>query len=131
MRTTFGPPKLSVFAISVNQALDVYRVVRSEVEDDPVFLSSLRSHYELAQEPRRGERYSTIIHMGISTYIRPQLAHDAARRFGKLGDYVAQLHLAHGRGFNYARTGNPGHLTVWGHPVKLREAAVDIVRVER
>jgi hypothetical protein len=94
--------------------------------NDPVLLNSLRSHYELGEEPRNVERSSTAIHMGISVYLNEGVAHGTAQRFSKLGDFVARLVLLSDRGFNFARTGQPLHLTVWGDPIKLQSAIADI-----
>jgi hypothetical protein len=118
-------------SLEPNLEVDVYRIVRSDVPDDPVLENSLKSNYELSEPPRKVERLSTAVHMGISTYLSPGDAVGTARKFDKLGDYVAQIALRPGRGFNYARTGHAGHLTVWGDPVKLLESVVDITPVER
>ena len=64
--------------------------------------------------------------MGISIYLNEGVAHGTAQRFPKLGDFVAQIVLKHGNGFNYAQTGQPLHLTIWGDPIKLSSAVVDI-----
>ena len=69
--------------------------------------------------------------MGISVHQRREDAEGTALRFPRLGDYTAQLDLQYGHGFNYARTGMPGHLTLWGDPFKLREVLVDIEPIER
>jgi hypothetical protein len=130
-RTTFGPSRLVVLGLEPNLEVDVYRIVRSDLLDDPVLENSLKSNYELSEPPRKVERLSTAVHMGISSYLSPRDAIDTARKFDKLGDYVAQVRLRPGRGFNYARTGHPGHLTVWGDPVKLLESVVDITPVGR
>jgi hypothetical protein len=131
MRTTFGPLRLTVLDIRPGENVPVFRIVRSDSTDDPVFLNSLRSHYELSEEPRKVERRSTVIHMGISVYVNSNDAVRTARRWPRLGDYVAHLELRSDMGFNFAHTGQPGHLTIWGEPVKLRDAAVDIETVER
>ena len=58
MRTSYGPPHLAVYELQPGEALICWRIVRSEHPDDPVFLNSLRSHYELSEEPRKVERTS-------------------------------------------------------------------------
>ena len=127
MRTTHGPNRLSV--VTVERAVDVFRIVRSDDFEDPAFLDSLRSHYELSEEPRKVEREWTVIHMGISVYINPAQAAATAERWPRIGTYVARIELRPGHGFNIARTGFPGHLTLWGEPVKLRDATTDIESV--
>jgi hypothetical protein len=104
----------------------VFRIVRSDNVEDPVLLNSLRSNYELGEEPRKVERSSTVIHMGLSAYLDEGVAHGTAQRWEKLGRYVAELRLRPGQGFNFAHTGHPLHLTLWGDPVKLQAAVADI-----
>ncbi|MBV9916319.1 MAG: hypothetical protein JO153_07435 [Solirubrobacterales bacterium] len=126
MRKTVGPARIVVLEVDPGRGFSVYRIVRSEYLDDPVFLNSLRSNYELDHPPRGVERSSTVIHMGVSAYISEYLAQQTAQRWEKLGDYIAEVQLAPGRGFNFAYTGHPQHLTIWADPVKLREAVVGI-----
>jgi hypothetical protein len=111
--------------------LEVFRIVRSDYPEDSMFLDSLRSHYEMTKEPRRVERFWAVIHMGISVYVELEQALETARRFSKLGGYVAHLQLQPDRGFNYAYTGHNGHLTLWAEPVKLRDVTTDITPVSR
>lgn len=129
MRTTLGPPHIEVCEMRPNTELTVYRIVRSEHADDPVFQNSFRSSFDLEKPPRGVERSSAVIHMGISAYREPGAAIETARRWPKLGDYLARVVLAGGNGFNWARTGPPLHLTVWGDPVKLSEAVADITPI--
>jgi hypothetical protein len=89
-------------------------------------MNCFRSHYELGEEPRRVERSSAVIHMGISAYLNESVAHGTAQRWPKLGDFIAEMRLRPGQGFNFAHTGHPTHLTMWGDPVKLLEGVVDI-----
>lgn len=103
--------------------------MQSEHPDDPVFVRCFRSHYELGEEPRKVERNSSVMHMGISTYLDEAIARGTAQRWPKLGEWVARLEMQHGNGFNYAHTGPPGHLTIWGDPVKLSAMVVDVVPV--
>jgi hypothetical protein len=126
VKTTFGPLRITVVDIPPGRPLEVFRIVRSDGAGDPVLLNSFRSHYELSDEPRGVERRSAVIHMGISMYSAEQIARGTAQRFDKLGGFVARLHLGVGRGFNFAHTGHPSHLTVWGDPVKLVDCVIDI-----
>lgn len=126
MRTTTGPARITVLELDPGRAITVWRIVRSDNPDDPVFLNSLRSHYELGDDPRGVERSSAIIYMGISAYVDEAAAHGTAQKWDKLGDFIAEIRLRAGNGFNFAHTGQPLHLTIWGHPVKLQDAVVDI-----
>jgi hypothetical protein len=126
MKTTFGPPTLRVCECRPGTWFEAYRIVRSDAREDPALLNCFRSNFDLCREPRRAERSSAVIHMGISMYMTPSAAIETAQAFPKLGSYVAFLRLEHGHGFNWARTGPDCHLTIWGDPVKLVEAVVDI-----
>ena len=126
MDITFGEPAVTIRQLSPRTRLTVYRIVGSDSPDDPVFVRAFRSHYELSEEPRRVERQSAVIHMGISTYIDERSAVETARRWPKLGDYIARVDLEPGHGFNFALTGHPRHLTIWGDAIKLAEATSDI-----
>lgn len=68
--------------------------------------------------------------MGISVYLNPSDAVATAQRWPRLGEYVAQIELRWEMGFNFAHTSQPGHLTLWGDPVKLRDAMAVIKTVE-
>ena len=126
MRKTTGPARIVVLEVDHGRPITVYWIVRSDNLDDPVFLSSLRSNYALNNPPRNIERSSTVIHMGISAYMEEGMAHETAQRWEKLGDYVAEIRLTSGHGFNFAHTGHRSHLTIWADPVKLREAVVGV-----
>lgn len=124
VRATTGPARIVVQEIEPGRALTVYRIVRAT--DETALLDSFRSHYELGQEPRKVERSSAVIHMGISTYADDGVARGTAQRWERLGDHVAEIRLREGQGFNFARTGHPLHLTVWGDPIRLRDGIVDM-----
>lgn len=129
VRTTHGPDRITVLEIAPGGELKVFRIVRSENPDDPVFLNSLRSHYELSDEPRKVERRWTVIHMGISVYLSADRATRTALLWPKLGEHVASFQLGPDMGFNYGHTGHTGHLTLWADPVKLRDSIVDVESV--
>jgi hypothetical protein len=111
------------------EEFDVFRIVRTAVVEDPVMLNSLRSHFALSEEPRKVERNSTVVHMGISVYLDVELARGTAQQWPKIGDHIARVRLTDGRGFNLADTAQPGHLTLWADPFKLLEAITDIEAV--
>ncbi|MGI8558861.1 MAG: hypothetical protein ACR2ND_11240 [Solirubrobacteraceae bacterium] len=130
-RVTFGGATLVVYDIDDGTELNLYRVVRGDRAQAVEFLDSFRSHYELGAPPRRHERRSTIIHMGLSTYRSAPQAVGTARRFPRIGSHVAQLRLVPDEGFNFADTGHPGHVTVWGDPFSLARSVIDIQIVDR
>jgi hypothetical protein len=129
MRTTLGRPQLVVLALRPGEQFEVFRIVRAAVRDDPVMLNSLRSHFALSEEPRRVERDSTVIQLGVTVYVAAELARGTAQRFPKIGDHIGRIRLEHGHGFNFADTAQPGHLTLWADPFKLLEAITDIEAV--
>lgn len=110
--------------------LTVYRIVRSDNVEDPVFVNSLRSHYEMKAEPRYIEKRAASIHMGLSVFMTRAQAAETAKKWPAIGTFVAQLELTAGHGFNFADTAGPGHLTLWADPVKLARVAGDITSVE-
>lgn len=124
-----APATIVVYAPEEDSAFAVWRIVKTDERGDPAFLDSLRSNYDLGRPPRRREEHWSIVHMGISTFSDPRAAAGTARKWPVIGEWVAQIALTHGQGFNVAHTGMPGHLTLWGDPIKLLEAVVDIVAV--
>lgn len=51
-------------------------------------------------------------------------------RFPAIGGHLARLRLTAGRGLNFADTGLPGHVRIWGDPAVLAGCVVDIEAVE-
>ena len=83
--------------------MTVFRIVRSDNTEDPVLLNSFRSNYELGDEPRKVERSSTVVHTWACRPIWRRVSRTVRRSGGsKLGDYVAEVRLRHGHGFNFA-----------------------------
>lgn len=106
----------------------VHRIVRGR--SGPATLDSLRSHYEQDLPPRGYERRLAVIHMGLSVFTSRDAARAMALRWPKIGRFLAEIQLEPESGFCLANTGSPGHSTLWGRPLQLRDAIVDIVHVE-
>ncbi len=106
----------------------VHRIVRGHAS--PATLDSLRSHYERDLPPRGYERRLAVIHMGLSVFSSQEAARAIALRWPKIGRFLAEMQLQPGSGFCLADTGRPGHFTLWGRPLQLLDAIVDIVHVE-
>ena len=68
--------------------------------------------------------------MGLSMFERPDQAAATALQFPVIGGFLAHVRLTADGGFGAADTGPPGHLTVWGRPVQLLKAVVDIASVD-
>jgi hypothetical protein len=112
--------------VVVREPIVAFRVVRGSSLQQQDVLESFRSNYELDRPPRGIEGRIAVIQMGISMFRRRGQAEGLARRFPVIGDQIARMSLTGGRGFAYADTGPVGHMTVWGRPVQLVEAIVDI-----
>src|ERR1700683_3805423 len=88
-RSAFGP-RLDVLmagspGLVIHDAgespVTVYRVVRSENLEDPVFVNSLRSHSEMKAEPRHVEKRAASLHMGLSVFLMREQATETARKW--------------------------------------------------
>lgn len=113
---------------SLREVTTVHRIVRGR--SGPATLSSLRSHYERDLPPRGYERRLAVIHMGLSVFSSQDAARAMALRWPKIGRFLAEMQLEPGSGFCLADTGRPGHSTLWGRPLQLRDSIVDIVHLE-
>ena len=128
-RNTYGEAKLVVVELLPDFETRLYRVTKSDDPSEEEFLDSLRSHYEIGWHPRGAPR-PAVLHMGLSMFRTPEKARGTAWKWPVMGEFVAELELTSGNGFNLADTGAPGHVTVWGDPMWLRDAVVDILPVE-
>jgi hypothetical protein len=71
-----------------------------------------------------------LIHLGLSMYLEPAMVSATARRWPRIGRYIATVHLEPNNGFCYANTAQPGHITVWGRPLQLLACLADILPVD-
>lgn len=108
--------------------LELFRIVKTDVAGD--LLDCFTSSFALDRPPRGWEQRSTVIHMGLSMFERPRQASATAHRYPQLGSYIARVHLAAQHGFGVARTGPPGHMTVWGRPLEFFHGVVEISSVD-
>ncbi len=121
-----GPILTVAHLLQDGDLFEVWRVIRNGRGD----LDNFRSAYELRRPPRRVQRDSTPIWMSLSMYGSREKANAVALLFPKIGDEVARIDLVGGQGFAFAETIEPGHLSVWGHPIKLQAAVTDIYPVQ-
>jgi hypothetical protein len=104
-----------------------YRIVKDVDPGHPDMLDSFRSNYELGAPPRSLEFESMLIHLGLSMYLKAEMAIATALRWPRIGQHVAEVHLEPNNGFCYAATAQHGHLTVWGRPLQLVACISDIL----
>jgi hypothetical protein len=125
------PDELEPLPLDEGEELTVFRIVRCADLDAPEFADSFRSHAELGLPPRPGSPAAShpLIHEGISVFESQEAAVETARRFPRIGDYVAELRIKPDPGIRYLRWGAKGHLTLWGAPIKLALTAVDTIPV--
>jgi hypothetical protein len=127
------PPEDNVEPIELTEGeeLTVFRIVRNADMDAPEFVDSFRSHAELGLPPRRRspEEDHPLLHEGVSVFESRQAAIETARRFPRIGNYVAELRIKPDSEIRYLRWGARGHLTLWGDAVKLALTAVDTMIV--
>ena len=108
----------------------MYRCVLTEDRDNPSFVDSFKSNYERGKRPRRVEMKFTPAHMGLSTWLAREQAASIGRLFPETaGEFTAEVRLAPEIGAAFARTGPPGHLTIWGRAPQLALVAVDILPI--
>lgn len=130
-RETYGEQVIVVRELLPSWRTKLFRIVKSGDRGDQAVLDSLRSHYELGTVPRRHGPRSAVLNMAVSMYREREQASKTARNWWpKIGSHVAELELVAGKGFNFADTGHPGHVSVWGDPLELLACVVDIVPVE-
>jgi hypothetical protein len=125
------PPSLVVYEVDEADAVwPLYRIVKSANPSDDGFDRAFRSSYELGKRPRHIADRLAVVHMGLSMFETLSKARRTARAFPPIGAWVARVDLLPGEGFCGARTGQPGHWTIWGRPDQLVRAVADIVPVD-
>jgi hypothetical protein len=68
---------------------------------------------------------------GISVYATEAQARRTARRYPRIGAYIATLYLTEQGRIHWERTtAQPGHYTVWGEPDDIASCVVSVVSVE-
>lgn len=101
----------------------LYRIIGSETPR----LEDFTSAFVLGHPPpRRLQKESAPVWMALSMLSRVDAARSRARLFPRLGNRVARLELTAGAGFAIAETIEAGHFSVWGDPLKLRNAVTGV-----
>jgi hypothetical protein len=119
----------ALMAHRLNEPMVAYRIIKGAHRDDQAMLDSFRSNYELGAHPRGLEVESALIHLGLSMYLRLEMAAATAHRWPQIGRHIAEVGLEPGNGFYYANTAQLGHITVWGRPPQLLTCIADILAV--
>jgi hypothetical protein len=123
-------PEIDPLELVEGEELVVFRITRTDDPHDETFVESFMSSAALDLPPRHVEVTHPFTREGVSVYDAREAAEATARRYPKIGEYVAQLRLTHDLGVRYLRWGPEGHLTVWCDPIKLASALVDTISVE-
>ena len=109
--------------IGPSDPITVYRAVAGPHPGPDDF----RSPYERGYPPpRRIQNDSTPIWMSISTMLSAEAVSSRIALFPKIGTHVAELELRPGRGFAFAETMEPNHISVWGDPHKLDASVTNV-----
>jgi len=130
------PIRLNERELAEGEELTVYRIVKTDDQDDPALINAFCSRAELGLPPRRytPEAANPRINEGVSAYTTFEAAAETARtsreRGRDLGGFVASVRLMSGQEFKYALWGATGHLTIFGAAVTLCQAVTDIVPIE-
>ena len=95
----------------------MYRV--TPAMGDAAFVKAFCSNYEKGLRPRGIEIQAAVVHMGLSMFVSHEYPVWLAKRVPKLGGHVATMRLVPDIGFCVAKTGSPGHWSVWGRPPEL------------
>jgi hypothetical protein len=109
-------PARDLLVRTTDEPVVAYRIVRDSRRAAAAMLDSFRSNYELGASPRGLEVESALIHLGLSMYLKLEMATATARRWPRIGRHIAAVRLMPDNGFCYAATAQPGHLTGLGSP---------------
>jgi hypothetical protein len=132
LRAPVFPSTLLIQEISPGDCLVGFRTVRLGEIGHPDLWKSFRSHYEEGLEPRYQQTQHAALHFAVSFWRDRDVALALAKRFPSHGNYLARVLLRALQGFNFLDQSaeyNPMHLTIWGQPVRLAEAVVDIIPI--
>ena len=105
-----------------------YRIVRT----DPPILDDMKSRFMLGYPPP--DRLTPEERRwwdGISVFASEHQAREQARRFPRLGRFIATIEVPDNELLTFERTGErPGHYTLWGPAETLAQCVVHMARVD-
>ena len=100
----------------------LYRIVQT---DPPTFTDFL-SNAAQGLEPRGAALRQPELWSGLSMFGSVELAYARARRFPRLGQYVATVRILDEESVVSRQTLGEGHYTVWGEPKALLGAVIKV-----
>jgi hypothetical protein len=111
--------------MSVPSSRTLFRIVASNPPSIADFTSNA-SHGRTLQNPtpERRRRWA-----GLSMFATEAQARRNARKFPRLGAFIATVTIPDDALVRIERTSGPGHYTVWGHPAYLLERVTDVTKV--
>jgi hypothetical protein len=93
-----------------------YRICRNR----PAEHSDFRSNHDIRKPPRLAETRAAVLHMAVSMFETPGICSALIDRTGgRIGMAVAEVLLPVGHGVCVAKTGGPGHWSVWADAAVL------------
>jgi len=104
----------------------LYRIVKVGDQRAADYVNSFKSHAELGLPPHGTELEHPQIYEGITVWDRREAAAKTARKWPKIGEFVAEIHVPGGTDARALRWGPRGHLTLWGDPLMLSGLTAEI-----
>ncbi len=80
-------------------------------------------------EPARADLETSRLHAGISVRDTEKGARDSALRYRRQGRFIAALETPQAGVVQFERTGQAGHVTMWGDPATLLAMVIFVVDV--
>lgn len=106
--------------------MQVYRIVKTS----PPTRADFVSHHERGIARPVGVPDADRIMRGLSVFDQLELARAQARRFRRLGRFIAAVEIPNDGSIPIERTGNTeGHHTIWGNPDDLLARVLSIESV--
>lgn len=103
----------------------LYRIVQS----DPPTISDLTPNDRRGRSQRDLTPEETRLLSGISLYATEAQARRNAKKYPRLGRYIAVVSIPDEAPVRVERTRGPGHHTIWGDPEYLLNCVVQVAAV--
>ena len=102
-----------------------FRVVKTDPPGEADFLS----HEARGLVPRDPSREAVRLSRGVSVLDSEERARATARRWPRMGRFIARLDISDEAAVTYERTGASGHYTLWADPTVLLASVTTVVPV--